>query len=419
MNNSTSMSSVGTAVVECRSCGESTLRPFLDLGESPVANRLLALDSNPTDEQRFPLCVSFCETCTLVQLGYVLPATAIFDEEYPYYSSFSDALCAHAAEHCTNLLANRNLGSSSLVVELASNDGYLLRNFVAAGVPVLGIDPSPGPGEAAWAIGVDTIIDFFGVKLAQQLVTEGKRADVIVANNVMAHVPDLNDFVAGMALLLADDGVITVENPYVREMVDHVEYDTVYHEHFCYFSCSAVERLANRHGMYLNHVEFFPKLHGGTCRWYISKSATKTPTAEQYLAGERERGMQSFGFYESFGERVAQTNRELVALVTALKADGKTIAAYGAAAKGCTLLNSAGIGAESIDFVADRNVHKQGHLLPGVRLPIVDVIEIERRRPDYLLLLAWNFADEIIQQQDAFRQAGGKFIVPVPTPKVL
>jgi hypothetical protein len=415
----TSVDQSGGVVTECRSCRSSKLVAFLDLGKSPVANRLMPIGSDTSHEEKFPLGLMFCENCSLVQLGYELPADALFDESYPYYSSFSQAMCDHAAEHSQTLMATRNLGANDLVVEVASNDGYLLRNYLSEGVPVLGIDPAPGPARAAEEVGVPTIVDFFGVRLATELVEQGKRASVIVANNVMAHVPDLNDFVGGFAVLLADDGVITVENPYVRELVDHVEFDTVYHEHYCYFSCTAVEQLMNRHGLYLNHVEFFPSLHGGTCRWHISKQPGRSPEAAGYLADEIERGMDKAGFYAEFGSRVRTNLDSLRSLIQGLKSAGHSIAAYGAAAKGCTLLNAAELGLESLDFVVDRNTHKQGHLLPGVHLPIYDTAELLKRRPDFLLILAWNFRDEIIAQQRAYEDGGGKFIVPVPSPTVL
>ena len=248
----------------------------MSLGSTPIANALVDPLDAPDTDPAFPLDVVFCATCALVQLGHALPAERIFDEEYPYYSSFSDALCAHAAAHVDQLISERALGPSSLVVEVASNDGYLLRNVVAAGVPALGIDAAPGPAAAAEAIGVPTIVGFFGVEQAQAMRDEHGPADVIVANNVMAHVPDLNDFVGGFAALLADDGVLTVENPYVRDLVEHVEFDTIYHEHYCYFSCSSVDALMTRHGLHLNDVEYFPDLHGGTLRWHIGRQPNRS-----------------------------------------------------------------------------------------------------------------------------------------------
>ena len=219
----------------------------------------------------YPLGIALCPACALVQLEYALPADAIFDEDYPYYSSFSDALCAHAAAHVAELIAGRQLGSTSFAVEVASNDGYLLRNFVSAGVRALGVDPSPGPAAAAEAVGVPTIVEFFGRERAAAIRDEHGPADVIVANNVLAHVPDLNDFVGGLAILLADDGLVTVENPYVRDLVENVAFDTIYHEHYCYFSCTAIDALMSRHGLVLNDVEYFPDLHGGTLRWHVGR----------------------------------------------------------------------------------------------------------------------------------------------------
>jgi C-methyltransferase C-terminal domain/Methyltransferase domain len=266
---------------------------------------------------------------------------------------------------------------------------------------------------------VPTLAEFFGVELAERLVTEGRRADVIIANNVMAHVPDLNGFVGGMATLLADDGVITVENPYVRDLIEHVEFDTIYHEHFCYYSCSSVDALVRRHGMYLNHVEYFPDLHGGTLRWWISKQEGRTPEAEAFLSQEATDGMLEFSYYRQFAARVDDIRARLVKLLRDLKADGARIAAYGAAAKGSTLVNSAGIGTDLVEFVVDRNVHKQGLLMPGVHIPIRDPKALLDERPEYVLLLAWNFKDEIVRQQEEYLAGGGKFIVPVPEPTVV
>lgn len=407
-----------TMVSQCRSCGSSRLVAFLDLGSTPIANAILDPAADPSSERSYPLQVSFCEDCALVQLGYELPAAAIFDADYPYYSSISDALLRHSQQHAENLIASRGLDSTSLVVEVASNDGYLLRNFVQKGISVLGIDPSPGPARDAEAVGVETIVEFFGDEIATRIVASGRRADVIVANNVMAHVPYLNDFVAGFATLLADDGVLTVENPYVKELIEHVEFDTVYHEHFCYFSCTAVDRLMRRHGLYVNDIDFFPDLHGGTCRWYIEKVERRTERATKYFHDEQARGMLDASYYENFSASVQTGISELRALLATLKADGKKVAAYGAAAKGSTLANTAHIGLETLDYVVDRNPHKQGRLLPGVRVPIVGPEAIETQPVDYLLLFAWNFKDEIMRQQHAFAERGGKFIVPLPTPSI-
>jgi SAM-dependent methyltransferase len=407
-------------VAACRSCGSDDLAPFLDLGATPVANALVEPCRAAVPDPAFPLNLLFCRRCSLVQLGFEIPADVIFDTDYPYFSSFSDALCRHAADHVAGLIEARQLGPESLIVELASNDGYLLKHALAAGVQVVGIDPSPGPAAAAEAIGVPTVCDFFGTELSEKLAEKwGRKADVIIANNVMAHVPDLNDFVGGMAVLLADDGVITVENPYVLDLIEQCQYDTVYHEHYCYFSCAAVDALMHRHGLHLNDVEYFPDLHGGTLRWTIGKASARTPRCEEALYAEREVGMLDAAYYERFADRVNATSKAIVALLEGLRREGKRVAAYGAAAKGATLLNSAGIGTDLVEFVVDRNVHKQGKLMPGARLPIRPVEALLEEPPDYVLLLAWNFKDEIVQQQQEYQRLGGRFIVPVPTPTIL
>ncbi|ONH33679.1 class I SAM-dependent methyltransferase [Pseudofrankia asymbiotica] len=413
--------SLATEVTSCRSCGGERPRPFLSLGATPIANRLVRADALDAVDPSFPLEVGFCESCALVQLTHVLPADQIFDEDYPYFSSFSDMLVRHAEKHVIDLIESRNLGPDSLVVEVASNDGYLLKAFVERGIPVLGVEPTPGPAAAAREIGVPTREEFFGAELAQRLVDEGLRADVIIANNVMAHVPDLNSFVEGFSLLLKDDGVVSVENPGVGALLAHNEFDTVYHEHFCYFSTIAVEALMRRHGLELVGVTEFPELHGGTLRWRMGRAGAAAPddSVARVLAAERAAGLDSFERYGSFGAEVSELQGELRALLTDLKAQGKTIAAYGAAAKGATLLNSTGINTELIDFVVDRNVHKQGKYMPGARLPILPAEALQERQPDYLLLLAWNVKNEIMAQQAEYAARGGKFIVPVPRPVVL
>ena len=403
----------------CRSCELPGLKPFLSLGKTPLANALVPPERLETDDAAFPLDVGFCPHCTLVQILEALPADVIFNADYPYFSSFSEELLRHSREHVRHLIDERELGPQSLVVEIASNDGYLLTNVVEAGVKALGIEPTPGPAAAARSAGVPTIEEFFGLDLARRLTRDGVRADVIVANNVMAHVPELNDFVAGMALLLADDGVITVENPWVRELVDRLAFDTVYHEHFCYYSCTAVDALVRRHGLYLNDVEYFPDLHAGTLRWHLGKTEHPSPAVGRFLAAEREGGLTTFDYYRGFADRVKTAKKELVTFLAALKEQGATIAAYGAAAKGATLLNFAGLDTRVIDFVVDRNPHKQGRYMAGARLPILRTEALLERAPDYTLILAWNFAKEIAEQQSAYTDAGGRFVVPLPQPRIL
>ncbi len=409
-----------TTVQQCRSCDAPLPAPFLDLGVTPIANRLLPDADAPAPA--FPLGVSHCSQCSLVQLSWALPAEAIFDDDYPYYSSFSDALVAHAKEHADRLIAERGLDASSLVVEIASNDGYLLQHFKARGIPVLGIEPTAGPAAAARALGIDTLQEFFTDELASSLVAQGRQADVIIANNVMAHVPDLNGFVSGMSRLLKPGGTLTVENPSLVELLRHAEFDTIYHEHYCYFSCVAVSELMGRHGLQLRRVDDLPDLHGGSLRWWVSHeeaAGSVEESAYAHLEAERDFGVAKPETYADFAGRIARIQRELVELLQALRSDGSRVAAYGAAAKGATLLNSSGIDVDVIDFVVDRNPHKQGKWMPGARLPILPVEALQERQPDYLLLLAWNFAAEIRKQQAEYLQRGGKLIIPVPEPRIV
>ena len=405
--------------LKCRSCGEPALRPFLSLGNTPLADALVLPERVDEPEGRFPLDVAFCTGCSLVQILEEVPPEQLFVDNYLYFSSFSDELLRHSREHALGLIDQRELGPESLVVELASNDGYLLRNFADKGIAVAGVDPAPDQAEAAEAAGIPTIKEFFGPELARRMRADLGPADVIIANNVMAHVPDLNGFVEGMSLLVADDGLITVENPYVRELIRHCEFDTIYHEHFCYFSCTAVDALVRRHGLFLNHVEFFPDLHGGTLRWHIGPREDVSDVAAQYLDQERRDGLDTFEYFAAFAERVDRIRASLVDQLRQLRGDGATIAAYGAAAKGSTLLNYMGIGTDLVDFVVDRNVHKQGRLMPGVHIPVRDTSALLEEQPDYVLMLAWNFKDEILSQQAEYRRRGGKFIVPIPNPEIL
>jgi SAM-dependent methyltransferase len=407
----------------CRSCSGGGLRPFLALGKTPLADALLrpehlaALDEHP--EPTFPLDVAFCPDCSLVQITEEVPPQQLFVDNYLYFSSFSPMLLAHSKAHVDGLVSSRALGEDSLVVELASNDGYLLKQFLPHGVRVLGVDPAPDQAAAAREAGVPTVEEFFGVDVARRLRAEHGAADVIIANNVMAHVPQLNDFVGGIAELLADDGLVTVENPWVRDLIDHGEFDTIYHEHFCYYSCTSVDALVRRHGMFLNDVEYFPGLHGGTLRWHIGKREDVSERARQMLELEHRSGVDTFAYYEDFAKRVEQTRSELLAMIEGLKAGGARIAAYGAAAKGSTMLNFVGLDTRLIDFVVDRNTYKHGTFMPGVHLPVRPVEALLDEQPDYCLILAWNFTDEIVEQQAEYRARGGRFIRPVPHPEVL
>lgn len=411
-----------TTIDACRGCGSTQLKQFLDLGETPLADALVTetVVNDPTLEERFPLAVAFCPECALVQITEDVEPSKLFVDNYLYFSSFSDHLLAHSRDHALGLIEARELDGTSLVVELASNDGYLLKNFVDAGIPVVGFDPAPDQAAAANEIGVPTRAEFFGLDAAKALRAEGQAADVIIANNVMAHIPDPNDFVAGMAHLLADDGLITVENPSVWDLVDRCAFDTIYHEHFFYHSCLSVKNLVERHGLHLNHVEYFADLHGGTNRWHIGHHDQPTRHLLDRLDAERAAGLDNFDFYADFGAKVDRLRADLLALLRGLKADGKTIAAYGAAAKGATMVNATGIGTDLVDYVVDRNVHKQGRFMPGTHQPIVGPeVLAGPDAPDALLLLAWNFAAEIMAQQADYAAAGGRFIVPVPSPELI
>jgi SAM-dependent methyltransferase len=304
------------------------------------------------------------------------------------------------------------------VVELASNDGYLLKNFVEKGIPVLGIDPAEGPAKAAAKVGVPTLQTFFTGELARKLRDEGRRADVIIANNVLAHVADTNGFVGGIRTLLKDGGVACIEAPYVKDLIEHGEFDTIYHQHLCYFSVTSVDRLARRHGLYLNHVEWLP-IHGGSLRYYLEPVERVGESVKRMLEEERALGVDRYAYYENFGQRVQEIRDALRDLLLKLKADGRTVAAYGAAAKGCTLMNYVGATTDLVEFVVDRNVHKHGRYMPGVHTPIHPVEKLLDDQPDYVLLLAWNFKDEILRQQQEFIRRGGRFIVPIPHPHVL
>jgi SAM-dependent methyltransferase len=402
----------------CRSCGCQNLKSVLDLGVTPLADRMPHPAQQDRPEPCFPLEVVFCPECSLLQILETVDPTMLFDEDYPYFSSFSQYLLEHSRKNVLELIERRKLGPGSLVVELASNDGYLLKNYVDHGVPVLGIDPVPALCAAAEKIGVRSRAEFFGLKVAQGLVQEGLRADVIHGNNVLAHVADTNGFVAGIAALLKDDGMAVIEFPYVRDLIDHCEFDTIYHEHLCYFSATAVDKLLRRHGLYLNDVRRLP-IHGGSLRLFIEKHDAPNEAVLGLLSEEMALGLDRLDYYREFSARVADLKTKLLALLGSLKAEGRTIAAYGAAAKGSTLINFVGIGRELVDFVADKNVHKQGRNMPGRKIPIVAAEEIAARRPDYVLLLPWNLENEILAQEAAYRAGGGKFIIPVPTPRVV
>jgi SAM-dependent methyltransferase len=407
------------ATTACRSCGHKGLRPVLDLGVTALVDTLVPKDRLHGPENKYPLQVAFCERCALMQTCDTPPPEEVFHTDYTYYASFSTTWLEHSRACVLKQIERSKLDKNSLVIELASNDGYLLKNYVERGIPVLGIDPAIGPVKAAEKIGVPTMHAFFTLDLAKRLAAEGKRADVIHANNVMAHVADLNGFIAGIATVLKDTGSLVTESPYVKDLIDHCEFDTIYHEHLCYYGVTSLKNLYARHGLFLNDIEQIPT-HGGSIRQYVSKKPGESETVKRLLAEEHRLGIDRFGsYYESFAQRVEQIKRQLLKILNDLKQQGKRVAAYGASAKGSTMLSYLNAGPELIEFVVDKNVHKHGKFMPGVHNPVYDVTAIADKKPDYLLLLVWNLKDEILRQQDAYRKAGGRFIIPIPTPSIV
>lgn len=402
----------------CRSCDGSDLHVFLRLGDLPLSDGLLRDLTTVESEPHYPLDVAFCAGCSLVQILETVDPEELFKRDYPYFSSFTDALLTHSRTNVEALIDSRRLGPDSLVVELASNDGYLLQYYAAAGIPVLGIDPAEGPVAAARERGIPSMCEFFDSRFAASLREQGKRAAVLHANNVLAHVPDTNDFVKGIGTLLADDGVAVIEVPYVKDLIDHCEFDTIYHEHLCYFSVTALDALFRRHGLSLNRVDRLA-IHGGSLRLYVEPQSRVHASVTSLLAEEKAARLTDLSYYEDFSRRVAGIRDDLRALVSRLLGEGKRLAGYGAAAKGTIMLNYAGIDHTALDFVADRNVHKQGRFMPGVHIPIVPPERILEAHPDYVLILPWNFKDEILDQQAEYRRAGGKFIVPIPSPEIV
>ena len=405
----------------CRFCGEELTDTVVDLGMSPLCESYVRPEALNSVERFYPLKVLVCRNCWLVQLDQYVSADDIFTE-YAYFSSYSTSWVEHARQYTEQMRARFALDGNSHVVELASNDGYLLQWFVEAGVPVLGIEPAANVAAAAEAKGVPTLVKFFGQTLALELAKHGRLADLLIGNNVLAQVPDLNDFVAGMKMILAPTGVVTLEFPHVMRLIDENQFDTIYHEHFGYFSLHTAVTILADHGLEIFDVDELPT-HGGSLRIYARHDDDLTHpiqrSVKELLAREDAFGLTSIDRYTEFTAQVEQTKHDILDLLIGLKRKGKTIAGYGAPGKGNTLLNYCGIRTDFLDFTVDRSTYKQGLFLPGTHIPIYEPEEIDRRRPDYVFILPWNVKDEIIEQMAHIRDWGGQFIIPIPQPQIV
>ncbi len=406
---------------KCQSCDAPLETVVCDLGLSPVSNAFIKLQDSEKPEVFYPLKACVCVKCWLVQLESSPESSVHFHEDYVYFSSFSAGWLKHARNYVDMVIQRFDLNGESHVIEVASNDGYLLQNFVASGIPCLGIEPTSNTAKAARAKGIETREVFFGLNVAKQLVAEGRKADLLLGNNVFAHVPDINDFVSGMSCILNDKGVITLEFPHLLELLQNNQFDTIYHEHYSYLSLMAILPIFSRFGLRVFEVEQIDT-HGGSLRVYVCHDSAQFETStsvNSVFALETNAGLNRVSTYVNFAEKVAARKREILEVLIDARNRGKTIVCYGAAAKGNTLLNYCGIGTDFIDFVVDKNKAKQNKLLPGSRIPVLDPKIVFDKKPDYLLILPWNIKDEVMDQMAYIRDWGGKFIVPIPSVEVL
>ena len=405
----------------CRFCGAALEQTLVDLGMSPLCESFLAPGGLDQMEPFYPLKVYVCGSCFLAQVGEYVSPESIFTE-YAYFSSYSDSWLSHAEKYTQEMVERFHLHKASQVVEIASNDGYLLQYFVQRGIPALGVEPARNIAKVAVDKGIPTISEFFGTKLAGEMSAQGSRADLLIGNNVLAQVPDINDFVAGMRMLLSPSGVITMEFPHLMRLIEGNQFDTIYHEHFSYFSFSTAQRIFARHGIVLFDVEELGS-HGGSLRIYGQHADSGRHAVTERVVALKERetkaGYDCLDTYRIFGERVAETKRKLLQLLIDIKGKGKTIVGYGAPGKGNTLLNYCGIRSDFLDYTVDRNPYKHGRFTPGTRIQIFPPDRIAHDRPDYLFILPWNLKDEIVRQMSFVREWGGAFIVPIPEPEIV
>jgi SAM-dependent methyltransferase len=405
----------------CRFCKAPLRHTFVNLGMSPLCESYLTVDQLNRMEPFYPLHVKVCESCSLVQLEEYVSPEHIFTE-YAYFSSYSESWLKHASTYVDMITKRLNLGAQSLAVELASNDGYLLQYFVSKGIPVLGVEPAVNVAKVAEQKGVPTLVKFFGRQTARSMVAHGQAADLVIGNNVLAQVPDLNDFVGGIRIILKPGGVATLEFPHLVRLIDENQYDTIYHEHFSYFSLLTVEKIFAAHGLVLFDVDEIPT-HGGSIRIYLrhveDRSKPVTPAVVNLRDRELVAGLNRMETYAAFAEQVMESKRALLELLIRLRREGKRVAGYGAPGKGNTLLNYCGIRTDFLEFTVDRNPYKQGRFLPGTHIPVHPVEWIRERRPDYIVILPWNLKDEIVAQLSYARRWNARFIVPIPVARIL
>jgi hypothetical protein len=406
----------------CRFCNAALTQTVVDLGASPLANSYVALDKTQEAEAFFSLHAFVCNECFLVQVPPMAPREDIFDSEYAYFSSYSASVLQHASEYVDQMVERFHFDSSHQVIEIASNDGYLLKNFKARGVPVLGIEPSGNVAAVAVEAGIPSRVQFFGVDTAKELVAEAITADLLIGNNVLAHVPDINDFVGGIKIVLSKPGIVTIEFPHLMKMLDLNYYDTIYHEHYSYLSLYSVEKIFAHHGLTIFDVDEI-KPQGGSLRIYARHTEDQSKPVSERVGQLRDReiagGVNSLQRYSEFTEQVYRTKRDLLRFLFEAKEGNKTVVAYGAPAKGNTLLNFCGIKTDLIDYTVDVSPHKQNRLLPGTRIPIHSPEKIKETKPDYVLILPWNIKDEIVSQMAAVKEWGGQFVVPLPAVEVV